>query len=96
MIACFFLVPTISLITRFVFDASAACEDVDNYTGKECLVVSARFASVGMAIDLVLYAVLAITLSRLCVSELHGFFGHTGATGASQQAAPQCAFEAHF
>ena len=53
MIACFFLVPTISLITRFVFDASAACEDVDNYTGKECLVVSARFASVGMAIDLV-------------------------------------------
>jgi hypothetical protein len=71
----FFLVPNIELITLFVFDASDACDDIDGYTGKECLVVSGQFdSSVGCAV-MVAYALVAVGLSRLCVGELHGHWG---------------------
>jgi len=75
VVATFFLVPNIELITLFVFDASDACDDIDGYTGKECLVVSGEFENASSVVTLVAYAVVAILLSRLCVGELHGHWG---------------------
>ncbi len=76
-------------VTKFVFDASNACDTViPNYDhGEECLVVKAAL-NPRVAVALVLYAALAVLAGRLCVSELHGDFGH----GASTIARPSSPF----
>jgi len=75
VVASFFLGPNIELITLFVFDDSDVCDNIDNATGKECLVVSGGLDP-GSGSALVTYAVLAIILSRMCVGELYGYFGY--------------------
>ena len=75
LVASIFLVPNIELITKFVFDASDQCAEVDTKVGQDCFLVSGKMETHG-TIALCAYAALAILLSRLCVSELHGHYGN--------------------
>mmetsp|Transcript_43475 Transcript_43475/g.55826 ORF Transcript_43475/g.55826 Transcript_43475/m.55826 type:complete len:407 (-) Transcript_43475:270-1490(-) len=75
VIATIFLIPNMELITKFVFDASDACKDVDNYEGQECLVVSCHFINITSTIALFAYAVLLNILCRFNAYELHGGYG---------------------
>jgi len=69
VIASLVLVPNIELISKFVFDTSDMCVEVDNYKGEECLLVSGAFET-GI-VGLCLYWFFAVVLVRLCVYDLH-------------------------
>jgi hypothetical protein len=62
------------LITKFVFDDSSLCDDIDSYEGEECLVVKCTWISWKATSCVLLYAVLAVILSRISAYELHGGF----------------------
>jgi hypothetical protein len=72
VIASLVLVPNIELITKFVFDTSDMCTEIDTYKGEECLLVSGAFETGIVA--LCLYWFFAVVLVRLCVHDLHASY----------------------
>lgn len=60
------------LITKFVFDDSDFCKQFDKQKGEECLVVKCSFISWEATACMLLYAILAVVLTRISAYELHG------------------------
>ena len=73
VVATVFLIPQTETITRFVFDASDACQHVLDATGDECLLVSGELLLGGIAAN-VAFALGGVLLGRVSAAELHGYF----------------------
>jgi hypothetical protein len=66
------MIANMDLITQFVFDDNSVCDDIDNYEGEECLVISCHFVDIPSAVALFVFTIFGYALIFLNSYQLYG------------------------